>query len=69
MEPYVSRLTNWRKKIGIHLGGGLQDGVEATLGGRDRKIEAYKTSVKGSLPPQEQAFLSTQPVLMVLMAI
>lgn len=41
MEPYVPMTTAWRKKIGIHLGGGLQGGLDATFGSRELKIQAY----------------------------
>jgi hypothetical protein len=29
MEPFVPFSTAWRKKIGIHQGGGLQSGLDA----------------------------------------
>ena len=41
MEPYVPYSSAWRKKIGIHLGGGLQDGLDGLFGGAERKSEAY----------------------------
>jgi asparagine synthetase B (glutamine-hydrolysing) len=46
MEPYVPKSTAWRKKIGIHLGGGLQSGLDATFGGRERKARAYCEAFK-----------------------
>ncbi|KAJ5312431.1 hypothetical protein PENANT_c027G06653 [Penicillium antarcticum] len=46
MEPYVPRTTAWRQKIGIHLGGGLQGGLDSTFGGRDRKVAAYSDAFK-----------------------
>lgn len=46
MEPYVPESTAWRKKIGIHLGGGLQGGLNATFGNRDSKIQAYSNTFK-----------------------
>jgi len=41
MEPFVPYTTAWRQKIGIHLGGGLQGGLDSTFGGREAKITAY----------------------------
>ncbi|TDZ35563.1 Carboxymethylproline synthase [Colletotrichum spinosum] len=41
MEPYVPMTTAWRKKIGIHLGGGLQGGLDAAFGSRELKTQAY----------------------------
>lgn len=46
MEPYVPKSTAWRKKIGIHLGGGLQGGLDRLFGGRERKVEAYCDAFK-----------------------
>ena len=82
---------------------GLQDGLDARFGGRDRKIEAYRNAVRAITarlladlfastndlapklneiqlchahkwnvsgkelsPPQEQAFCSTQPILLAI---
>jgi carboxymethylproline synthase len=42
MEPFVPASTAWRKKIGIHLGGGLQGGLDAAFGGRENKAAAYR---------------------------
>lgn len=41
MEPYVPYSSAWRQKIGIHLGGGLQGGLDALFGGRAHKAGAY----------------------------
>ncbi|KAJ5496535.1 Carboxymethylproline synthase [Penicillium fimorum] len=46
MEPYVPWTTAWRQKIGIHLGGGLQGGLDATFGGRNHKVAAYNNAFK-----------------------
>ena len=54
MEPYVRIPTAWQKMIGIHLGGGLQGGLDATFGGVDRKIEAYKNAFKDITAVEEQ---------------
>lgn len=41
MEQYMPQSCVWRKKIGIHLGGGLQGGLDSYFGGVDQKIEVY----------------------------
>lgn len=46
MEAYIPKSTAWRKKIGIHLGGGLQGGLDATFGSRNGKIQAYSDTFK-----------------------
>jgi len=42
MELYMPKSAVWRQKIGIHLGGGLQGGLDAYFGGAQRKVEAYE---------------------------
>lgn len=46
MEPFVPESTAWRIKIGIHLGGGLQGGLDAMFGGREGKVAAYHDAFK-----------------------
>ncbi|KPM44135.1 hypothetical protein AK830_g2478 [Neonectria ditissima] len=41
MEKYIPKSAAWRKKIGIHVGGGLQGGLDALFGGLDQKVEVY----------------------------
>ena len=41
MEQHMPKSAVWRQKIGIHLGGGLQGGLDACFGGAQRKVEAY----------------------------
>ncbi|KAI1840870.1 hypothetical protein JX266_012952 [Neoarthrinium moseri] len=41
MERYMPKSAVWRYKIGIHLGGGLQGGLDMHFGGVDQKTKAY----------------------------
>ncbi|KAF5027839.1 hypothetical protein F66182_66 [Fusarium sp. NRRL 66182] len=42
MEKFIPQEAAWRKKIGIHVGGGMQAGLDVYFGGPDGKTEAYK---------------------------
>jgi hypothetical protein len=41
MEQYMPKSCVWRKKIGIHLGGGLQGGLDSHFGGVEQKSRIY----------------------------
>ncbi|KAG8165554.1 hypothetical protein KVR01_004106 [Diaporthe batatas] len=41
MEQYMPKHCVWRQKIGIHLGGGLQGGLDTYFGGVDQKTKVY----------------------------
>lgn len=41
MEQYMPKSAAWRKKIGIHLGGGLQGGLDTLFGGLGHRVEIY----------------------------
>ena len=46
MEPYMPKEAAWRKKVGIHLGGGMQAGLDALFGGIDGKQRVYHETFK-----------------------
>lgn len=46
MEKYIPKSAAWRKKIGIHVGGGLQGGLDSLFGGVDGKVEVYNNVFK-----------------------
>lgn len=46
MEKYIPKAAAWRKKIGIHVGGGMQGGLDALFGGVDGKVEVYNSVFK-----------------------
>ncbi|KAF3811045.1 hypothetical protein GCG54_00010381 [Colletotrichum gloeosporioides] len=41
MEQFIPKTAAWRKKIGIHVGGGMQRGLDALFGGLNGKVEVY----------------------------
>lgn len=42
MEAYIPKTAAWRQKIGIHVGGGLQGGLDALFGGLGQKVAVYE---------------------------